>query len=118
MEASMNDWYGTAKLIISKVHDRLPAHADLATRREACLKAKPHEFSSTSWGRKVWARAQREYLGRYGYVPKTPPAPPPAPMLSPLERQKAATEAHQQNVQRIQARMAQVESEMDRVPRA
>lgn len=84
----MNDWYGTAKAVIAKVHDKLPADADLDTRHRACLKAKPHEFASTSWGRKVWARAQREYLVKFGYVPKTAPAE----MLSPLDRAKQRAE--------------------------
>jgi hypothetical protein len=87
----MNDWYGTAKAVISKAVADLPADADLATRREACLKAKPHEFASTSWGRKVWARAQREYLVRYGYIPKTV-LRAGEPLLSPLEKAKKRAE--------------------------
>jgi hypothetical protein len=86
------DWYGTAKAVIAQTHDKLPADADLATRRGACLKAKPHEFASTSWGRKVWARAQREYLVKYGYVPKTVPKALGGPLLSPLEKAKARAE--------------------------
>lgn len=116
----MNDWYGTAKSIIATVHGNLPADADLVTRREACLRAKPWEFATTSWGRKVWARAQREYLVKYGYVPKNDPRTVGEqgmrPLLSPLERAKAATEEHQANVARIQSHMAQLESELDRKP--
>lgn len=82
------DWYGTAKAVINKMHETLPADADLHTRHQACIRAKPWEFATTSWGRKVWARAQREYLVKYGYVPKTAP-PPTGPLLSPLERAKA-----------------------------
>lgn len=77
----MNDWYGTAQTIIATVHANLPADADLTTRHQACLRAKPFEFATTSWGTKCWARAQREYLVRYGYQPKTPTLPE-----SPLER--------------------------------
>ncbi len=88
----MNDWYGTAKTVIAKVHETLPAAADLHTRHQACLRAKPWEFATTSWGRKVWARAQREYLVAYGYVPKNAPTPikgqEMVPMLSPLEEAK------------------------------
>ncbi len=92
----MNDWYGTAKAIIATVHETLPADAELVTRREACLRAKPWEFATTSWGRKVWARAQREYLVQFGYVPKNAPKPMTGQevqhLLSPLDRQKAAYE--------------------------
>jgi hypothetical protein len=87
----MNDWYGTAKRILAEMDANLPTDADLVTRREACLRAKPWEFATTSWGRKVWSRAQREYLVRYGYVPKTAPTGT-TPLLSPLEKAKARAE--------------------------
>lgn len=89
----MNDWYGTAKAIIAKVHETLPADADLTTRHQACLRAKPWEFATTSWGTKTWARAQREYLVKYGYVPKTAAAKTNIPLLSPLEKAKAEYES-------------------------
>lgn len=79
----MNDWRGIADAILAEVDASLPADADLVTRREACLRAKPYEFHVTSWGRKVWAKAQRAYLERYG-LPKR--AVPMEQMESPLER--------------------------------
>jgi hypothetical protein len=81
----MDDWYGTAKRIIAEIDASLPADADLHVRRQACLRGKPWEFATTSWGRKTWARAQREYLVRFGYVPKNAGA---TPLLSPLEKAK------------------------------
>lgn len=83
----MQDWYGTAKAIIAQVHESLPPDAALVDRHQACLRAKPWEFATTSWGKKTWARAQREYLVKYGYVPKTAAAQN-LPLLSPLERAK------------------------------
>jgi hypothetical protein len=77
----MNDWYGTAKRIIAELDASLPKDLGLHERHQACIRAKPFEFASTSWGQKTWARAQREYLVRYGYQPRTPPLPE-----SPLER--------------------------------
>jgi hypothetical protein len=85
----MDDWYGTARAIIATVHETLPADADLHTRHQACLRAKPWEFATTSWGRKTWARAQREYLVRYGYMPKTAAGKAGVPLLSPLDKAKA-----------------------------
>jgi len=82
----MNDWYGTAKHIIAGIDATLPADADLNARHQACIRGKPWEFATTSWGRKTWARAQREYLVRFGYVPKNAGT---VPLLSPLERAKA-----------------------------
>lgn len=85
-------WLEEARAIIRKVHETLPSDADLATRRKACLAAKPHWFSATSWGNKVWPKAQREYLEQYGL----PPLKKPEPTLfyiSPLERAKARYEA-------------------------
>jgi hypothetical protein len=85
----MEDWYGKAKAIIATIHETLPADADLATRHQACLRGKPWEYATTSWGQKTWARAQREYLVKYGYVPKTAAGKAGTPLLSPLEKAKA-----------------------------
>lgn len=84
----MQDWYGTAKAIIATVHQGLPPDADLTTRHQACLRAKPWEFATTSWGKKTWARAQREYLVKFGYVPRTAVGSAGIPLLSPLEKAK------------------------------
>jgi hypothetical protein len=89
----MKDWRATADAIIAEVHASLPADADLVTRRQACLRAKPWEFAVTSWGTKVWAKAQRAYLEKHGLPPREPKEP--EQMLSPLERAKQrATHRH------------------------
>ena len=65
----MSKWLEEAEAVLASVHASLPPDADLVTRRQACLRAKPWEFHTTSWGRKVWAQAQRSYLERHG-LPK------------------------------------------------
>lgn len=83
----MTTWEDQAKTIIASVHEDLPETATMEERRAACLAAKPHEFASTSWGKKTWAKAQRAYLVKYGYVPKNAqPIPLLAEVLSPLQR--------------------------------
>ena len=80
----MIDWQLTAANVIAKVHASFPADADLKSRRAALRAAKPWEFSSTSWGRKVWAKRTRQYLERLGLPPRGAKAA--AEHLSPLER--------------------------------
>lgn len=77
-------WREWAEQVLADVDASLPADADLQTRHQACLRAKPYEFHVTSWGQKVWAPAQRAYLERYGLPPlvRTPP-------MSPTERAAA-----------------------------
>lgn len=79
----MIDWQSTAKAVIGAVHKTLPEDADLKTRRAALRAAKPWEFSSTSWGNKVWAKHSRAYLEKYGLEPLEKAKPV---QLSPLER--------------------------------
>ncbi len=79
----MSDWRGTADAVLARLDATLPKDIDLATRRKAAIAAKPHEFAVTSWGTKVWAKAQRAYLERYGLQPRVIPL---AQMESPLER--------------------------------
>jgi hypothetical protein len=76
-------WMDEARTVINRVHANLPADADLAARKRAMRLACPHEFRSTSHGRKVWPKAVKEYLKPYG--PKADSAVP-ARHLSPLER--------------------------------
>jgi hypothetical protein len=83
----IGDWRKQADAIIAEVDRNLPLGADLQTRRQACLRAKPWEFHVTSWGRKVWGKAQRAYLERHGLAPLHPALPPQLPE-SPLERAK------------------------------
>lgn len=80
----MIDWQTTAASIVEKVNRSLPADADLATRKKELRAARPWEFASTSWGRKVWAKHSRKYLERYGLPPLKAKAV--EDYLSPLER--------------------------------
>lgn len=66
-------WRGAAEAIIGRVHANLPADADLASRKKALRQARPYEFSQTSWGRKVWQKAQRSYLVKHGLKPRQKP---------------------------------------------
>lgn len=78
-------WLDDARGVISKIHAELPADADLATRKRALREACPPWFRSTSWGRKVWPKACKEYLSRLNGEPKSDAAIPEG-HLSPLER--------------------------------
>lgn len=76
-------WRDGAIQIIGEVHNALPANADIKARKLALREACPHEFRSTSWGRKVWGKAATAYLLKMGMQPRSPKAGAP---LSPLER--------------------------------
>jgi hypothetical protein len=65
----MINWQTTAASVVAEVDRSLPADADLATRKKALRAARPWEFASTSWGRKVWARHSRKYLEKFGLPP-------------------------------------------------
>lgn len=78
-------WMDQARAVIERAHAQLPADADLATRKRAMRSACPAHFRSTSWGRKVWPKAVKEYLKRFEPVTKSD-ASIPVGHLSPLER--------------------------------
>ncbi|WP_234820131.1 MULTISPECIES: hypothetical protein [Sinorhizobium] len=80
----MIDWQKTASHVIDEVHRNLPADADLAARKKALRAARPWEFASTSWGKKVWAKHSRKYLEKFGLPPLKPKAV--EDHLLPLER--------------------------------
>lgn len=48
----------------------LPDNATLKERTKAVDDARPC-FGGTSWPKKAWQAARRDYLMRYGYEPKT-----------------------------------------------
>lgn len=79
----MGTWMEAATKIIDDVNRSLPADADLDTRKRAIRTARPSGFSTTSWGRKVWPKAVKQYLKPYGA--KSDAGIPPR-HLSPLER--------------------------------
>ncbi|WP_018445569.1 hypothetical protein [Rhizobium gallicum] len=80
----MIDWQKTASNVIGEVHRNLPPDADLAARKKALRAARPWEFASTRWGKKVWAKHSRKYLEKFGLPPPTAKAV--EDHLSPLER--------------------------------
>lgn len=77
-------WMDQARAVIERAHSQLPADADLADRKRAMRSACPAHFRSTSWGRKVWPKAVKEYLKRFEPVAKSD-ASVPVGHLSPLE---------------------------------
>lgn len=79
----MTTWREEAIAVIGEVHAALPEDADLKTRRAALRTARPHWFAGTSWGRKVWAAAARQYLEKHGQERGRGKRKPPE---SPLER--------------------------------
>ena len=62
-------WREQAISVIDEVHQALPEDADIKTRRAALRAARPWPFEATSWGRKVWAAATRQYLEKHGLDP-------------------------------------------------
>ena len=87
----MIDWQKTASHVIGEVHRNLPADADLAARKKALRAARPWEYASTSWGKKVWAKHSRKYLEKHGLPPLKPKSL--ENHLSPLERMIAKAKA-------------------------
>lgn len=88
----MIDWQKTAAGVVDKVHAGLPTDADLATRKKALRAARPWEFASTSWGRKVWAKHSRLYLEKHGLPPLKAKAV--EDHMSPLERLMAKSKGN------------------------
>lgn len=83
----MTTWREEAEAEIARLVADLPADATIAERKAALRPDnRPYKFVVTSWGRKSWQRAQREYLAKFG--PKSD-AEIPARHLSPLERMMA-----------------------------
>lgn len=55
---------------IQEVHETLPDDATLEDRINAIKHLAPHKYDA-SWAKKSWQAARRDYLVRYGHVPKT-----------------------------------------------
>ena len=76
----MSHWGDRARAVIQAVHRDLPEGSTLADRQAAVDAAYP--FGERAYSPyKTWLRARREYLCRYGYVPKGK-----ALVESPMER--------------------------------
>lgn len=88
----MIDWQKTASSVIGEVHRNLPTDADLAARKKALRAARPWEFASTSWGKKVWAKHSRKYLEKFGLPPMKVKAV--ENHMSPLERLMAKSKGN------------------------
>jgi len=76
----MGSWSDVAKRTIQEVHRSLPEGATLEERIKAVDAAYPFGMRAYS-PYKTWLRWRREYLCRYGYIPKGKPL-----IESPLER--------------------------------
>lgn len=84
----MSHWANTAKRIIQEVHQSLPEDATLNERMKAVDAAYP--FTERRYHPyKVWLKARREYLCRYGYQPKGKPL-----VESPMERMMRRASLH------------------------
>lgn len=75
-------WLDSANRLIAEIDKSLPADADIKARKAALRENAWRLHGGTSWGRKVWSRATRAYLGRF----ITSDAKVPEKHLSPLER--------------------------------
>lgn len=85
-------WHDNAVAIIAQVHASLPPDADLKARQKALRAAKPSGFQCTSWGRKVWQKAQKAYLTKHGLKPRGWKNLPPSPLEQAIARAKARDE--------------------------
>ena len=81
-------WMDDARHLIAKIDAQIPADADLKTRKRALRENAWRLHQGTSWGKKVWSKAAREYLAKHGA--KSDAAVPPK-HLSPLERLMATS---------------------------
>lgn len=89
----MMTWLQQAQEEIANAVAGLPD--DLEAHKRAIRAARVGMWCSTSWGRKQWAKARRMHLLRFdGFTPRNANIAS-TPLLSPLERAKAASEAHQ-----------------------
>lgn len=55
---------------IAKIDAELPDHATLEERKNAIKHLTPSKYDP-SWAKKSWQAARRDYLMRFGYVPRT-----------------------------------------------
>lgn len=85
----MTTWRDEALAIIGNVHNSLPVDADLKARQKALKDARPYWFKDTSWGRKVWQSAQRQYLEKFGLKPRGADKLPESPLERLMRRGSA-----------------------------
>lgn len=63
-------WREEAAAIIADAVRDLSADAPLCERKRLVDAARPH-WGGCSWPRKAWQAARRDYLVKYGYLPRT-----------------------------------------------
>lgn len=78
-------WMDEARAVIKRYDDETPGGISIEDRKRHLRQICPGHFRQTSWGRKVWPKACKEYLKRFEPVAKSD-AVIPADHLSPLER--------------------------------
>lgn len=64
-------WKQEAAAIIEEATRDLPDDAPLAIRKAAINSACPTSWRNMSWPKKAWQAARRDYLVRFGYIPRT-----------------------------------------------
>lgn len=75
-------WRERAWKYIAAATKDLPADMPLKDRMKVVDDACPAGWRTTSWGRKSWQKARREYLIPFGYKPRTKKKDPsPAGLL-------------------------------------
>jgi|GEM_PF-3055938 len=76
----MSEWRCRAWSIITEVDATLSPEATIPERRAALSEAAWYAHAGTSWGKKVWGKAVREYLSRHGVrryrAPRATPGQP------------------------------------------
>ena len=65
------NWTDAARELIKEIDATLPADATLKQRKAALREHAWRHHGGTSWGKKTWSRAAREYLELHGQPPRT-----------------------------------------------
>jgi hypothetical protein len=91
----MTSWADEARRTIAEVHRTLPDNATLADRKAAVDAAYP--FGERAYSPyKTWLKARREYLCKFGYVPKGKPLEE-SPMERMMRRANASASVRQRS---------------------
>jgi len=75
-------WRDSADRLIAEIDKALTVAADIKTRKTALRENAWRFHGGTSWGKKVWSKATRAYLGKFVKADSAVPVK----HLSPLER--------------------------------
>lgn len=75
MKPYFSEWRARAWEILDEVRKSLPADATLDDHKRATAAQAWYAHQGTSWGKKVWGQARREYLQRLGQAPRLKPRP-------------------------------------------